>query len=219
MKELHPRTPLVVFTHSTVAGWSLGGYLSLAIAHKLVAVTAPSFTVIGILLIDSPFHIPMCKLPPCGPDPDFNGLPELVRKSFNNYDILLDKWELPQWTIPAFQGKTIYFTVVDESFAVPDSRILHKPLGQNWRDVKTRSFEHGTAISEQSIELPPAVMVRCAWPTPIDTSSKEPCHVDRFRHETLLGWDGNYPNFIKAAIDTDTHHFNIFESPNVSQPL
>ena len=71
----------------------------------------------------------MCKLPPYGPDPNFNGLPELIRKLFDNYNILLDKWELPQWTIPAFQGKTIYFTIINKSFAVPDSRILYKPLG------------------------------------------------------------------------------------------
>jgi hypothetical protein len=162
----------------------------------------------------------MCQLPPCGLDPDFSGLPELVRKSFDNYDVLLDTWELPQWTAPASQGKTIRFAVGSGNiFTVPDGSILHKPVRQDWHQVETRGFEQRTASSGLSIEPPAAVLVKCAWPTPSDPSSKEPSHVDRYRHETLLGWDGNHPNFIKAVVDTETHHFNIFESANVSQPL
>ncbi|KAH6613208.1 Alpha/Beta hydrolase protein [Boeremia exigua] len=195
-----------------LGGWSLGGYLALTISHKLTAITNPTFSVAGILLVDSPYHTPMSKLPPHAPDPNFQHLPELVRKSFENYDVLLDKWELPPWTAPALEGKTIRCSAGGKTFMVANGRILYKPLGKGWEDVKMQSFEHGTSTLERCIELPPAALIRCAQAIPTDTDSKMPCFVDRFRHETLLGWDSNFPSFIKAAVDTNTHHFNIFDA-------
>lgn len=32
----------------------------------------------------------------------------------------------------------------------------------------------------------------------------------------MLGWGGAYPDFIKAVIDVDSHHYNIFDLSRVS---
>jgi hypothetical protein len=157
----------------------------------------------------------MSELPTYAPDPNFKHLPELVRKSFENYDVLLDIWELPQWTTPALEGGTIRCSAGGKTFMVANGTILYKPLGKGWGDVKMQIFEHGTSTLERCIALPPAALIRCAQAIPTDKDSKMPSFVDRFRHETLLGWDSNFPSFIKATVDTNTHHFNIFESQNV----
>ncbi|KAG9240675.1 putative polyketide synthase PksR [Calycina marina] len=43
------------------------------------------FSIAGLLLIDSPLHIPMCKLPPAGLDPGFGELPELIDFAMSLY--------------------------------------------------------------------------------------------------------------------------------------
>ncbi|EHK98675.1 putative Polyketide synthase PksR [Glarea lozoyensis 74030] len=68
-----------------LGGWSLGGYISLAIAKKLAGAVSPEFSIAGMLIIDSPLHIPMCKLRPAGPDPDFEHLPELTDFAMSPY--------------------------------------------------------------------------------------------------------------------------------------
>ncbi|KAG5974907.1 hypothetical protein E4U55_007971 [Claviceps digitariae] len=60
---------------------------------------------------------------------------------------------------------------------------------------------------------PPAVLLRCtklSKPSP-DSAPDLPCLVDLYRSEKLLGWEGQYPDFIKAVIDVDADHYNIFD--------
>lgn len=195
-------------------GWSLGGYLSLSIARMLKDNPSPKITVEGLLLIDSPYHVALCRQPPSNVSPNFDGLPDLVRKSLDNCDVLLDKWDLPQWTGPAYGGKTVRFNVGGERYSLQDGSVLYKPLREDWRVKKTRTFLQNETAEQPAIP-PPAVIVRCVGKTPTKTVSSEPCRVDRYRDEPFLGWDGNYPSFIKAAIDTDTHHYNIFDFAHV----
>ncbi|KAF3012567.1 hypothetical protein E8E14_002465 [Neopestalotiopsis sp. 37M] len=127
-----------------LGGWSLGGYISLAMAKILAGVSSPAFCVTGLLLIDTPFHIPLSKLPPAGPDPEFNDLPDAVRTSFKNCDLLLDTWKLPDWETSACKGRTVRVTVRDKPFNVPDGSVLQKSLGEDWRIVEMRSYTDAT---------------------------------------------------------------------------
>lgn len=167
-----------------------------------------------MLIIDSPLHIPMCKLCHAGPDPDFEDLPELVRKSFANCDVYLKEWELPHWDGPTCKGSPVRATIHDEVYTIPNDRVLQKRLGQKWCTIEVKSFEHDASIPENSAGPPPAVMIRCDLPSP-NGRGLEPCHIDRFRHEPLLRWDGSYPSFIKAVIDVDTTHYGIFDPSHV----
>jgi hypothetical protein len=172
----------------------------------------------GLLLIDSPYHTALCRQPRSEATPDFDGLPELVRKSLENCDDLLENWDLPQWDGPSNAAKPVRVSLRGEKFPLRDGSVLYKPLQESWRTVKTRTFQQ-EKLSEQGATPPPAVIVRCVQKTPTKTPSDELCRVDKYRDEPLLGWDHNYPSFIKAAIDTDTHHYNIFDFAHVSRSI
>ncbi|KAJ4156277.1 hypothetical protein NW754_007901 [Fusarium falciforme] len=155
------------------------------------------FYVTGILMVDSPVQIPTSTLPPCGPDPDFSDLPDLVRKSFDKFDAMLSVCDLPAWDSPACQGKPVRLAAGGKTFT-----------------VKTDQEEGRVEVTEQFTGPPPAVLVRCLRRTPTDAPSQGPSQVDRYRDDLLLGWEGRHQSFIKAVIDVDKHHFNVFQPSN-----
>ncbi len=170
--------------------------------------------VAGVVLIDSPYHIPWSKLSLSISEPDFDGIPDLVRKSIDNCDKLLNTWELPPWDGPACEGKEVRFTVSGRSFSLQAGHVLYKPLQGEWRAMESRMFQH-TETSQQPISPPPAIMVRCVQRAPTRDMSSNPCRIDLLRDEPMLGWDGNHPDFIKAVIEVDADHFNIFHLATV----
>jgi hypothetical protein len=42
-------------------------------------------------------------------------------------------------------------------------------------------------------------------------------HLDMFRDQPLLGWEGNHPSFIKASFDVNSHHFDLFDMRKASR--
>jgi hypothetical protein len=126
----------------------------------------------------------------------------------------LDYWELPTWDGPLYEGKSVGFKVGGKAFTVPAGQVLYKPLREEWRTMEIGGFQH-KHIPPEPISPPPAVMMQCIGRAPTKNMSKDPCRVDIFREEPLLGWDGRYPDFIKAVIVADAHHFNIFEFSKV----
>lgn len=198
-------------------GWSLGGYVSLAIAKRLLNPTLSKAYVVGILLIDSPVQIPISMLPPCGPDPDFTDLPELVQRSFDKFDAMLHLCELPTWESPACQGKAVRVTAGAETFKLDAGLVLHKPKNGGWRAVSRPGAPlDAHAAPTQFIGPPPATLIRCLGRTPTDEPLKGPSHVDRYRDDLLLGWESRHQSFIKAVLDVDKHHFNVLEPSHVS---
>lgn len=204
----------------TLQGWSLGAYVSLAIAKRMLHMKPCRFYVMGILMVDSPIQIPTSTLPPCGPDPDFSDLPDLVRKSFDKFDAMLSVCDLPTWDSPACQGKPVRLAAGGKTFTVETDQVLHLPLDGGWTTASlTKTPQEGRMeVTEQFTGPPPAVLVRCLRRTPTDAPSQGPSQVDRYRDDLLLGWEGRHQSFIKAVIDVDKHHFNVFQPSNVSWP-
>jgi hypothetical protein len=195
--------------------------VSLAIAKRMLHMKPCRFYVTGILMVDSPVQIPTSTLPPCGPDPDFSDLPDLVRKSFDKFDAMLSVCDLPAWDSPACQGKPVRLAAGGKTFTVETDQVLHLPLGGGWTTAsltKTPQEEGRVEVTEQFTGPPPAVLVRCLRRTPTDAPSQGPSQVDRYRDDLLLGWEGRHQSFIKAVIDVDKHHFNVFQPSNVSWP-
>ncbi|EOD47884.1 putative esterase-like protein [Neofusicoccum parvum UCRNP2] len=60
-------------------------------------------------------------------------------------------------------------------------------------------------------------MLRCVDRVPAKDGSPHTCRVDLPRDDVVLGWAGAYPDFIKAVIDVDSHHYNIFDLARVKQ--
>ncbi|KAF7552264.1 hypothetical protein G7Z17_g4447 [Cylindrodendrum hubeiense] len=202
-----------------LGGWSLGGYLSIVMARILADTPSPKFTVAGMLMIDSPYHIALNRFPGSGADPDFTKLPDLVRKSLKNCDQLLQNWELPEWAGPALGGKTVTLTVGGEKHQIEDGHILYKSLTEGWENVEAKPFEPHAGVESASAAVgpPPAVLVRCVGYAKTQAPTDQACFVDLYRGERFLGWEGTYPSFIKASMDTDTNHYNIFDFKHVSK--
>ncbi|KAG8410084.1 hypothetical protein J3458_019152 [Metarhizium acridum] len=214
-----------------LGGWSLGGYLSLAMARAIAANPgAYPISVAGLLIIDSPYHIARSKIAVPTSKPELTGIPPLVRKSFSNCDDMLQHWDLPLWDTSDSDASTdVKLTVAGETLAVRKGEVLHKPVGSDskWQTIAVKTYvKDAQADISGSVaggSPPPAVLLRCvkrAKPEPNHVSSGEsqdvapPCLVDLFRDEKLLGWEARYPEFIKAVIDVDADHYNLFDRNN-----
>jgi len=209
-----------------LGGWSLGGLLSVTIARLLACDATSCITVSGLVLMDSPFHIPWSKLQSVSvSEPSFTKFPELVQKSLEQCHQLLDTWELPTWEGPACNGQEVYVAVDEREFCLLPGQVLYKPLKEEWVVREARVFEyemnsdtdtdsesgHRTALNCPPVAPPPGIIMRCIKRSATrDISETKPCRVDLYREKEMLGWDGNYPDFIKAVIDVDSDHFGMF---------
>ncbi|KAI9152063.1 putative thioesterase lcsE [Paramyrothecium foliicola] len=194
-------------------GWSLGGFLSLSIARLLADDPSSGIVVAGLLIIDSPRHIPRSELRASTVEPELSELPELIKKSFDNCDEMLDTWQLPTWNAPTKEGKSLPVAVTGRTYTIQPGTVLHKPLQGGWtlRESKRFNFETPT---EETKAPPPAVLIRCTLPakkSKAAQNSQDPCLIDLFRDEPLLGWEGAYPDYIVASIDVEADHYNVFD--------
>lgn len=192
-------------------GWSLGGFLSVTMARFLANDKSSNIHIKGMILIDSPFHVPWKESASEVSKAVLPKLPALVQKSFDNCKDLLSEWRLPDWSQ---QGLSEY--APGQTFLVPPHRILYQPLHGGVAVMPTVPFQPAEknddrVIVEDVSAFPPiAVLLRCTHPVPSADSGK-PARVDLFRDKLVLGWDEHYPEFIKAVIDVDAHHYNLFE--------
>ncbi|KAL1297536.1 hypothetical protein AAFC00_006108 [Neodothiora populina] len=201
-----------------LGGWSLGGFLSVTMARMIAADRSePRLHVKGMVIIDSPFHTPLKDLSVETAKPELSHLPELVRKSLHNCGALLADWSLPEWDADAYKDRGIR-TVVDSTSAdvdVPAGQVWYKPLKGPAEvvPVSRASPPPAKADPDASHDVPPfSVLLRCVDRAPsTDPDSTKPAHIDIRRDQLVLGWDENYPEFIKAVIDVDAHHYNLFE--------
>lgn len=141
-----------------------------------------------------------------------------VTKAFNTEDILED-WELPQWDLPACKGNKVHIQVSNTNFTLESGTILHKPLNESWKITPIRKSQN-QETHNKAVAPPPCAMLRCIRRVPVrEEEHCEPCFIDKFRDETLLGWETNHVDFIKAIIDVDSNHysvFNIYDDAKVS---
>lgn len=195
-----------------VRGWSLGGYISLAIA-RILADRNEDFSVKSLLLIDAPHHVPYEQVAPEDGEPDFDGLPPLVRKALDECDDLLARWEVPGWD-GAVGDVTLNAGGMDHTLR--EGEVVHKPLAGGWKTMRSKEVgregsDDGYATDAEKMKRPPpAVLVKCTKPVPSKNDTDACCNVDVHRNDPTLGWLGRYPDFIKAVLEVDSDHYNIF---------
>jgi hypothetical protein len=195
---------------------------------RLIAADPESypFSVAGLVLIDSPYHIARSKVTVPTSKPEIVGLPLLVQRSFDNCEIMLRNWDLPSWgTGDKGGGTDVKFSMAGDSFTLPKGQVLRKPVGSSphdnkWETMTVRTYEGHTSSDTSSGggavgSPPPAVLLRCvkhakSKPSAEHGQETPSCLVDLFRDEKLLGWEARYPDFIKAVIDVDADHYNLF---------
>lgn len=195
-------------------GWSLGGYLSVAIAKILAQEPSPSFSIAGMLLIDAPYHSPDA---PDGADPVMGNIPDLVQKAFDNCVEMIADWHLPEW--PAAQpSQATQLAFSGGSFAVGAGEILYAPHQGAWatRKVETYPVE---SVPQNPQSPPMAALMRCVDAAPVHGGAGKVCDVDFDRDEVLLGWAGKYPDFIRVVADLQGSHYTLFEDGKVRGQL
>ena len=175
-----------------------------------------------MVLVDSPYHPPADQMPDSDAEPELDVLPVLVKKSFEEAGRMLDMWELPKWDGPTCGGRSMRLAAGGEDHTVCEGTALHKQLDGHWRLLQAGGWKHKTGgRPEENKHIrtpPPAVLIRCVRRTPIATPEDDgPLRVDLFRDDPFLGWrNGDYPEFVKAAIDTDAGHYDVFKFSHVS---
>lgn len=199
----------------TCLGWSLGGLLSVIIARMVADDPTALFTVVGTVLIDSPYHVPQSTLDQVL-DPDLGDLPPLVKACFDQCNDYLDTWELPTFNAPTKGGKLVTAWAGGRSHNIAPNQVLHLPLDNKWttRQIKNHDFGSAADAGAKKLEPPPGVMLRALGKAPRPAGSDVDCTIDMFRDEPLLGWEARYADFIKATIDIDSAHFDMFEKTN-----
>lgn len=216
--------------HGTIilGGWSLGGYISMAMARLLAEEDdrdGARITVAGLLLIDSPYHIPWAVAGANGdarPDgrrrqqqhsqPSMDGLPPLVAKAFEQCEAMLRSWALPAWPRPACQGEDVEMTAGGRRHRVRCGTILYKPNGADWTTVDRPVHPRPPAPAEpRGCAPPPGVILRCTKRKESADGPDRPCRIDEFRDDCLLGWEKGYASLFKAAMEIDSDHYGVFD--------
>ncbi|KAI2616962.1 alpha/beta-hydrolase [Hypomontagnella submonticulosa] len=174
-----------------LGGWSLGGHLSLEMAHQIALAArkgkgssnpgsgtstprAPKFRVLGMIFIDTVFPRSLADLRgPLPEDPVILSaeeskamiLKEKVNVNMTHARMMIQYWNLPKW--------------------------------------------------EDGLEVPPTILLRAKEAVSTDPSKS---FVDYVRDFRLLGWDDyneEHGNFIKGIVDVEGNHFSIFDIENL----
>jgi hypothetical protein len=168
-----------------------------------------------MVIIDSPFQLPADQMP-SSVDPDLSALPELVRKAFDNADKAVTGWQAPAWDGPALDGKEVKVRVGVNSVTVGPGQVAYKPVKGQWTVSESPKYEQDAA-PDGGKTPPPAVFIKATKNVDPPKGTDQVCDIDYLRNERLLGWGGRYPDFIKAVIDFDNNHFDMFDKMNFEQ--
>ncbi|PNP38374.1 hypothetical protein TGAMA5MH_09732 [Trichoderma gamsii] len=196
-----------------LGGWSLGGYLSLAIARFLAEDPQAKIKVLGIVMMDTPYHSPYSQEEGPTDDPVIENVPEAVQKCFDRCDEMLENWEAPKWDRPACDGKIVFFGVDGRRYSVPPGKVLYKPFNGIWSPIEVPQYKPLEESQSQNASLmtPPTVLLRCTEPMPLPEGRTQPFIIDKYRNDRTLGWAGNTPEFIRAVVDVQSNHYEMFE--------
>lgn len=192
-------------------------------------------SVAGMLIIDSPYHIARSSITQPVFKARLTNIPDLVKKSFENCDAMLQNWHLPRWTGGEF-ARDADLAVGGRDFKLGPSEVLHVPSAggpETWSIISTEKQGTGSATATANANAnagessglapgspPPAVLIRCTRavrPVAESQGVAAPCLVDLFRGERLLGWEGRYAEFIKAVIEVDADHFGLFDRADAAR--
>ncbi|RFU76197.1 hypothetical protein TARUN_6071 [Trichoderma arundinaceum] len=207
-----------------LGGWSLGGFLSLTVARFLAEDPEAKIKVVGIVMMDSPYHIPYSQEEGSTDDPTIDNIPEPIQKCFDRCDEMLEDWEVPKWDGPACDGKIVFFGVGGRRYSVPPGKVLYKPFQGTWSSVEVAQYKPSEESQpekdsqpEKTLTAPPTVLIRCTQSMPLPEGRTERFIIDKYRSDLTLGWAGNSPEFIKAVIDVNSNHYEMFEKTHSAQ--
>lgn len=182
---------------------------------RMLAAGTTSIAITALLLIDSPYvfspsHIDPTLSNTTRPDlqpAPLNDLPDLALKSMVRSDIMLENWNLPTWEREGSEN---------------NRHLANLSTHEKSEDRQVKCVEQNSNLENgdsglKSTGPPPALLVRCRRYVDDQYNSSNVCLVDLHRHEKLLGWENGHPGFIKAVVEVDADHYNIFDINDISK--
>jgi pimeloyl-ACP methyl ester carboxylesterase len=211
-----------------LGGWSLGGALSLEVAHMLR--DDPVIEVVGIVMVDTIYPLNAEELAEVYktivplPQQSDNlqtqsgtekqaSPPQIILPTKTATQLKADKCMLAAgemirlWTPPAWSGLPTGLTPAtsDSSTTASKTTSIVPSVGPNGTDAL------------KLLRPPPVILVRALQNIP--TFPGYPISaIDYHRQDPSLGWRQHYhPDFFKRIIDIPGHHFDIFAEPRIKR--
>ncbi|KAK4114846.1 alpha/beta-hydrolase [Canariomyces notabilis] len=180
-----------------IGGWSLGGLLSLEVAHLIAVDPQNTLDLLGIVMIDS--VCPIVSTPPSVPivprtiqwsKHTKQETRERVLRCFDRAREMLMQWKLPEWAEAQPTGE-------------------QQEQGDGGHEKNTPPLEPKTASTNHTNARPPKViLLRAMEAVPAEGGI---AMVDTHRDDRLLGWGQYREDLITTVMDIPGHHYNIFE--------
>jgi thioesterase domain-containing protein len=179
-----------------IGGWSLGGLLSLEVAHQLANEKRKTLNLLGIVMVDSvcPMVLTTPVLPVIQHDVQWGKhtkqeTKDRILRSFAQATKMVREWTLPVWDC-------------NKQVANHEEK---QENGTNGNGRITLPKANSTTARP-----PPVILLRAIEPVPVPEEGLS--RVDVHRGDSLLGWGGYRKDLITKVVDIPGHHFNIFHT-------
>lgn len=174
-----------------LGGWSLGGLIALEMAHIISTHPDISFTVDGIVMIDSIYPKPIIPTPGDSKDESIALKPAPFVPSLG-------------------KARPEVRTAIHRSFA------LSRAMIEAWTLPVWGQKKNSEAAQRYSLP-PPTVLLRAKQAVPM-SEPETIAWVDLLRKNPTLGWSLYYgKDGIQQVLDIPGHHYNIFELQHVEE--
>jgi hypothetical protein len=159
-------------------------------------------TVLGLLMIDMPMHIPWTMHPAVAPFQLPDTVPEGIRRCMGQAQDLIQSWQLPTWQPPPLDEQPQPQRVVYTGFArrptvIPPGHVYYQPLTGSGTVIRlnedsdstayltegisqcSKAKSSGESTSQNDTEMttpigpPTAVLIRCTELVPVPPSRSE----------------------------------------------
>lgn len=175
--------------NASPVGWSLGGALSLEMAHQIAtqpsgdgsADRRPRFNVLGMVWVDTQCPRPASE-------------------------------------VPALADKHLPAEVVQRARAELDALKLLDKVGLNMLNARIM-IQAWEKPAWREAPVPPTILLRARDRYAADPSSTFVDHQRGNRMLGWEAYSAEHDGFLKEVVDVDGHHFSVFEEQNVSFPL
>lgn len=192
IKSVVPRGKIII------GGWSLGGLLSLEVAHLIATDPGNTLDLLGIVMVDSVCPIVVTAPPvPVVPriirwsDHTKQETRDRVLRCFDLAKEMVAEWKMPQWE--------------DGESATKEQE------NKNGEDKANRNFNQRKTASAGP-RPPRVILLRAMDIVPAEGGIAA---VDTHRTDRLLGWEQYRKGLITTVMDVPGHHYSVFELDNV----
>ncbi|GAB1314828.1 hypothetical protein MFIFM68171_05038 [Madurella fahalii] len=181
-----------------IGGWSLGGLLSLEVAHLIAVDPENTLDLLGIVMVDSVCPIVVtAPLVPIVPrtiqwsDHTKQETRDRVLRCFDMAREMVMEWEMPRWA---------------------DEEPVTKEQENKNGEVKTTRNIGQRKTASAGPRPPRVILLRAMEAVPAQGGITA---VDTHRGDRLLGWEQYRKGLVTMVMDVPGHHYSIFELENV----